>query len=251
MAVNDKTKNEVGGTAAWMTTFADLSTLLLTFFILLLSFATMDLTKFQDAMGSIQKTLGFLPTGTGMFQHTMEPPIFKSILELPPELEKNDCMNNNDIRDRENVNKEIISELKYLIKKLKIEDEVTIENVKRGLVLRVKSKLFFNLGKAELKKESYPILKKVAELMKKFSRSVSIEGHTDNLPITTGGSYSSNWELSAVRALSALTFLIEKENVEVNRINIAGFADNRPIASNDTEEGRTKNRRVEFVFYKE
>lgn len=248
MIENNKPKDEIGGVAPWMTTFADLSTLLLTFFILLLSFATMDLTKFQDAMGSIQKTLGFLPTGPGFFQHTMQPPIFKPIMESPQELEKNDCINNDNIHDREKVNEEIVKELEYLVKKLKLEDEVTIENVKRGVVLRVKSKLFFNLGEAELKKESYPILNKVAELMEKFSRSISIEGHTDNLPIA-GGTYSSNWDLSANRALSALKFL--KEKVEVDKINIAGFADNRPIASNDTEEGRAKNRRVEFVFYKE
>lgn len=250
MDENNKPKKEEEGVPAWMATFADLSTLLLTFFILLLSFATMDLVKFQDAMGSVQESLGFLPTGPGVFQHTMEPPIFEPILEPPPELEKNDCTNDNDVGNRENVNEEITSELEALIKKFNLENEVTIENIKRGVVLRVRSNLFFNIGKVELKKESYPILKKVADLMRKFPRSVSIEGHTDSLPIT-GGSYSSNWELSAIRALSAFNFLKEEEKVEVNRINIAGFADNRPIASNDTEEGRAKNRRVEFVFYKE
>ena len=223
------------GAPPWMATFADLSTLLLTFFVLLLSFASMDLVKFKDAMGSIQQALGFLPTGTGMFQHTSTPTFFE-----PPTPKS----------AQENINSAIESELKELVKTHGLENNVDVENTKRGVILRIRGRVFFSAGTAELKPESNPILEKIAELMEKFKRRVSIEGHTDNVPVT-GGQYSSNWELSTARAFSALQFLKERAGIQVKDINIAGFADTHPIAANDNVEGRAKNRRVEFVFYEE
>jgi len=223
------------GAPAWMATFADLATLLLTFFILLLTFAEMDIEKFRDALGSIQQALGFMPSGTGMMQHTSKP----SFLEPP--------------RPRsmeEDINRRIEDELRKLVKKHGLQNQVSVIRSKRGVILRVKGRFFFSPGTAELKPESHTILEKIAELMDKFPRKVAIEGHTDNIPISNG-KYSSNWELSTARAISALKFLQEKEGIDVKNINIAGFADTRPIASNNTPEGRAQNRRVEFVFYEE
>jgi len=228
-------KSEGGGAPAWMATFADMMSLLLTFFVLLLSFATMDIVKFKDAMGSIQQALGFLPTGTGMFQHTSVPTPFSPPMATSVGQSTND---------------QIYQELQGLIQEKGLEKDVSVENTKRGVILRVRGRMFFSQGTAELKPESYPVLEKIAELMKKFSSNVSIEGHTDNIPIS-GGRYASNWELSTERAISALRFLKEHGDIDVTKIRVAGFADTHPIASNDTEEGRAKNRRVEFVFYQE
>ncbi len=245
MTEDEKSEGKNEGAPAWMATFADLATLLLTFFVLLLSFASMDIVKFRDAMGSIQESLGFAPAGTGMFQHTTTPPLFDS----PPfatSINKSQSKG----EDMLNRNEAIISELEDLVKEKGLENDVEIENTKRGVIVRVKGKILFNLGESEIKRESYPILEKIADLMKKFPQKVSIEGHTDNLTIKSG-QYSSNWELSTARAFSALKFLQVSKGVDVKRINIAGFADTHPIASNHTSEGRAKNRRVEFVFYEE
>lgn len=214
-----------------MTTFADLSTLLLTFFVLLLSFATMDIKKFQDAMGSIQKALGFMPTGTGMFQHTMEP----SFLEPPVATSVSPQ------------SEEISQELKEMIKEHGLEKDVEVVMDKRGVVLRVKGRIFFNSGSDEIKKGALPILDKIADIMRKFPETVSIEGHTDNIPVNNDR-FRSNWELSTARAISALRYL-QKRGIDVKRIFVAGYADTRPIATNSTPEGRAKNRRVEFVFH--
>lgn len=229
-----KTGGSSAGAPAWMATFADMMSLLLTFFVLLLSFATMDIVKFRDAMGSIQQALGFMPTGSGLFQHTSKPTDFEKPLATSA---------------LKNTNHLIQEELQDMIKEHGLEKDVEIESAARGVILRVKGRIFFNSGTAELKPQSYPILEKIAEVMKRFPSRVSIEGHTDNLPVS-GGKYSSNWELSAARAYSALMFL-KNLGVDIKRINIAGFADTHPIASNNTEEGRAKNRRVEFVFYDE
>jgi chemotaxis protein MotB len=85
--------------------------------------------------------------------------------------------------------------------------------------------------------------------MKEFPGKLSIEGHTDNIPIS-GDRFSSKWELSAARAYASLTFLQEKEALDVKRMGIAGLGDVHPLAPNDTPEGRAKNSRIEFVFYK-
>jgi chemotaxis protein MotB len=234
MDEEEKTGGNSAGAPAWMATFADMMSLLLTFFVLLLSFATMDIVKFRDAMGSIQQALGFMPTGPGMFQHTSKPTDFEKSIATSA---------------LKNTNYLIQEELKDMIKDHGLERDVEIENTARGVILRVKGRIFFNSGTAKLKPQSYPILEKIAEVMKRFPSRVSIEGHTDNLPVS-GGKYSSNWELSAARAYSALMFLKDL-GVDIKRINIAGFADTHPIAPNNTEEGRAKNRRVEFVFYEE
>ncbi len=225
-------EKKTADSGSWMTTFADLSTLLLTFFVLLLSFATMDIVKFRDAMGSIQEALGFLPVGTGVFQQSKVPPAF----EKPIARSKGEDMRNI-----------IKKELKTMIRDYGLQNDVELETTARGVVLRVRGRIFFNTGTAELKPQAFPVLERIADMLKRFPYRVSIEGHTDNVPVK-GGRYSSNWELSAARAYSALLFLKDK-GVPVDRINIAGFADTRPIAPNDTEEGRAKNRRVEFVFY--
>ena len=112
------------------------------------------------------------------------------------------------------------------------------------------SGLFFNAGTSDLKSEAKPVLNKIGDLMSRFPYEISIEGHTDNVKIT-GGRYASNWDLSAERAYSALQYLRETSGVNPGRLHIAGFADTKPIATNDTAEGRAKNRRVEFVFYRQ
>ena len=223
-----------GGAPAWMATFSDMATLLLTFFILLLSFATMDIVKFRDAMGSIQQALGFMPVGTGMFQQSSKP----TTIELPVS------------KGAGGVNQQLSNEIKDMIEERGLQDDIDFESTPRGVILRVKGRLFFNPGDASLKPEAYPVLDRIAELIKKFPNRVSIEGHTDNIPIKNS-KYASNWELSMARALSVLQFLTKSKGIDPKKLSIAGFADTRPVAPNDTPEGRAKNRRVEFVFYEE
>ncbi len=226
-----------GGVPAWMATFADMMSLLLTFFILLLSFAEMDIVKFKDAMGSINQALGFMPGGTGMMQHKADP----IAMEKPMAT----TMTRSDAKP---TNEAMMEELEELIAEKGMEEEVDVEDTGRGVVLKVQGKMFFSGGTAELKQESNEVLNKIAGLMKKYPNNVSIEGHTDNIPIR-GGRYASNWELSTARAFSALKYLQEYTEIDIKKVNIAGFGSTHPLASNDTPEGRSKNRRVEFVFY--
>ena len=126
--------------------------------------------------------------------------------------------------------------------------QVRLAMEKKGLVITFVAEVLFDSGKAKLRKDSLPILDKVAKILEKNvpNNNIGIEGHTDNQPIKYSG-WKSNWELSAARALSVLHYL-EKEGIPPKRLSAIGYGEYRPVASNDTKEGKQLNRRVEIVI---
>ncbi len=126
--------------------------------------------------------------------------------------------------------------------------EVSLDLTGRGVVITLASDIFFDSGKADIKKELYPVLDKVAYILKNkiADRNIGIEGHTDNEPIKHSG-WKSNWELSLARAVNVLHYL-EKEGVQPQRLTAIGYGQYRPVADNSTPEGRRLNRRVEIVI---
>jgi chemotaxis protein MotB len=127
--------------------------------------------------------------------------------------------------------------------------QVLLERTNRGLIISMANDILFDSGKAKLKKDAYPILKKIAVVLNENvpERDVGVEGHTDNLPIKHS-SWKSNWELSTARATSVLHYLIDECQVAPQRLSAIGYGEFRPIASNDTKAGRAKNRRVEIII---
>ena len=128
---------------------------------------------------------------------------------------------------------------------------VTLEMDDRGLVIILSDDILFDSGKAEIKEEAYPVMDKVADIIieKVPDKNVGISGHTDNVPITYS-SWDSNWELSTARGTNVLHYLV-KQGVSPKKLSAIGYGEQRPIASNDTKEGRAKNRRVEIVILPE
>ncbi len=240
MAKQEEAEDQ-GGSPAWMATFADLMSLLLTFFVLLLSFAEMDIIKFRDAMGSISSSLGITKGSIGHFEGSSTPISFSQNQSCPPPTAERGAQDEND---------DLISEeLEAIVQEYALDEEVEVKKTKRGVVLRVRGRMFFNPGTSELKTGAQPLLVKIASILRKFPREMAIEGHTDNIPISNSR-FSSNWELSTARAYSSLMHLQNYEKIDIKRMHIAGFGDTRPLTSNDTPEGRGRNRRVEFVFLK-
>jgi chemotaxis protein MotB len=223
-----------GDGAAWMATFADMMTLLLCFFILLLSFATMDVQKFRDAMGSIQEALGV------QFEHDGE---FEAIASSPLQLDAEE--GSGAIGE----DRALLDELNAAIAEEGMDDQIGAEIDGRGVVVRIDGQVLYPLGNAELKPEADPILTRIAALVRGTEHRVMIEGHTDDIPIRTAR-YPSNWELSTARAIAAMRFMVD-ENVPAERVGVAGYADLRPLEPNDSETHRAANRRVEFVFIRE
>ena len=127
--------------------------------------------------------------------------------------------------------------------------QVKLEMLEKGLVITVVGDLLFDSGKAKVRKEAYSLLDKVAVVLKENvpQFNVGIEGHTDNQPIKYSG-WKSNWELSSHRALGVLHYLVSGKGISPTRLSAIGYGEYHPVASNDTNEGRQLNRRVEIVI---
>ncbi len=141
------------------------------------------------------------------------------------------------------------AELEDRLRKEIGDKEVSVEMAERGLVITFVAEVLFDSGKAKLRSEAHEKLDKVADVLQTTVRdlNVGIEGHTDNIPIKYS-SWKSNWELSGTRAMSVLHYLNDDKGLDPNRLSATGYGEYHPVASNDTIEGRQKNRRVEIVI---
>jgi len=154
-------------------------------------------------------------------------------------------------QQKDNEIKELAEAKKLLGKQLKKEigeKEVRLEMAKKGLSIIFLAEVLFDSGKADIKKEAFGVLDKIAKVLKNNlrGREIDIAGHTDNRPIKYSG-WKSNWELSTARATSVLHYLVDKRGLNPNRLSATGYGEHRPVASNDTVKGRRQNRRVEIL----
>lgn len=224
-----------GGEAAWMATFADMMTLLLTFFVLLISFASMDVVKFRMMLGSVKDAMGV------QYPHPGQIP---AVSTSPVQLSETEGSSRLDILQE---NLAILNAIRQSIRDATLDGQVEAELSERGVIVRVKGHVLFDLGDATLRPDGTAILDSIGQLSETFQTQLMVEGHTDGLPISTS-QFPSNWELSTARAISAMRYFVERQLVPTDRVGVAGYADQRPIAPNDTPEGRARNRRIEFVF---
>ncbi len=207
---------------AWMTTYGDMMTLLLCFFVLLLSFANVDEVKFSTSMYFLQGALG--------------------LLEETSVKEDSKIQQMQEMRLEENVRK-----IDEMSQEMDLKDQVTVEITEGGMLIRLGSKILFRSGSSILKKEAMPVLKVVGETIKSGVKEVIIGGHTDNVPINSA-KYKSNWELSSQRAISVVNVLVDSMNVDPEKLVAAGYSEFRPLVPNTSSENRAENRRVEFLI---
>ncbi|NOX36591.1 MAG: OmpA family protein [Calditrichaeota bacterium] len=216
-----------GGAPGWMVTYGDLMSLLLTFFVLIVSFSSIQHVKFQKALGSLKAALGVLPKEESV--------IFQREVIVPQLADKN----------RKRI-KRIARELQRIIDAKGLGNNIRLELTTKGILIRIASPVLFDLGEATIKPEAYPILDKVVEMTKVWPNKIRIEGHTDDLPIHTR-QFPSNWELSTARALSVLRYFLSK-GVEPQRLAAVGYGEYHPLVPNTSAENRAKNRRVEIYI---
>lgn len=223
-------KDEQNNTGNWLTTYSDMVTLLLTFFVLLFSFSEIDAQKFRSIMSSFQGGAGVLEGGTS--------------LNLDENLGSTEGLLEEDLEKLKDI-------LEEYAESIGLGEEIILSVEERGLVVRFMDNVLFDSGKADLKPESKEILKSVAEILNREEfkdKLIKVEGHTDTDPILYSKRYPTNWELSVIRATNVLRYLVEEENIEGNRISSSGYSYYRPIAPNDTRENKAKNRRVDIVI---
>lgn len=252
-------EEESTGAPKWVVTFGDMMSLLLVFFVLLLSFANMDIVKFKELMGSIQNAFGVqtqnvtlinIPTGDGIMELSKEISASKEQADIKKAQEKMELL---DISQeqidslRTNDSLELLGELEKFIEETDLEEQVAISAIPDGVLMEIKGSLMFDTGEAEIKENAIPMIKKITRVVRSSPYEVIVEGHTDNVPIRSM-LFPSNWELSSARAGAVVRVLLEEEEIDHTRFCAVGYADTRPIADNDIPENRAKNRRVNFIF---
>jgi len=228
-----KRKNKDDDTDSnWMTTFSDMMTLLMTFFVLLYSMSTIDAQKFKAAVSSLRENMGILSGGRTM---TEQPMVESGSMgsEITPSPHQNLTVAR--------------QEIQQYVQEKNLQDRVNMEMTQRGLVVRFTGQILFEVGEAEIRNEGRDVLDKVATVLKEMPNNVMIEGHTDNLPIATE-EFPTNWELSTARATEVIKYFIEDPGINPKRLSAAGYSKYRPIKPNNSPENRALNRRVEVVI---
>jgi chemotaxis protein MotB len=228
----------------WYITYSDLVTLLLCFFVLLYSFSTLDVQRFQSVIRAFQSIFGsgIMEGNNGVMDDALE----------------GIQMENTDYsttlygllrRDWEQL-EEIREQLTQMLQVRGWESFVSVHREEWGLVLRFKDSVLFELGKADLTPEALNILAEISIFLSRWPNHVRIEGHTDNLPIRNER-FPSNWELSTARATTVLRFLLAEADFDPLKISAVGYGEYRPVAPNETPEERQKNRRVDIVILRQ
>ncbi|MBQ8085233.1 MAG: flagellar motor protein MotB [Lachnospiraceae bacterium] len=263
------------GSPAWMATFSDLMNLLLCFFVLLFASSTMDEGKIQKIMASFNN-MNFsilnegnisLLSGDMMSGGVTQVPDIQSILTQagraidgnPGEdqsasssdaekLSDEELKNEYDKRGEEQ-SEEMYEEIVQMAESYSIDDEILLDYNAQYVELNLNGSILFDSGKAEVREDSKMFLQKIASILVKYKYCIiEIEGHTDNVPISTSR-FENNRALSTERARNVYEYLMTQENFIDANMKIAGYGESKPIASNATEEGRAKNRRVVIKIY--
>lgn len=239
--MDKKAKECKEGAPEWMATYGDLVTLLMCFFVLLFAFAEIDAQKFEAVMQSFQGSAGILSGGKTLSDGPF-------VFEAMPENEISKAVEE-PVEDIEVLKEEV----EKLLEAADLESEVELELEARGLIIRFPDKVLFDSGKADLKSGALDTLKALGETLndEQFAdKLIRVEGHTDNVPINTL-IYPSNWELSGARSSNVVKFFQEEALMDPTRLSVTGYGEYRPIESNDTAEGRARNRRVDIVILRD
>ena len=223
---------------AWLAAFGDLMSLLLCFFVLLLSMSSMDAKKISEAIGSLSGAMSVLEGGT-------KTEISSQRIQESTPIESQD-----ETSEKVNLVSQAIGDANEIMDK-GTGPSITLEEAEEGFVIKLPASLLFKSGSATIYSEDALLfLKRIALIIAELPNStkVSVQGHTDNQGPGKNSIYKDNWELSSARAISVLHELL-LDGVDPKRISAAGYAEFSPVATNATKEGREKNRRVELHFY--
>lgn len=217
----------------WMTTFSDMATLLLTFFIMIVSMSSVEVEKFKEA-------ISYFPGRTSFMQEdAVLPPVTPQVMvDLPADGEEPTQM----------VNAERFEDLLEYLEAEGLQDKVEVNLTEQGLHVVIVDSIMFASGEANLLSKSRDVLTQVARVLGESAKSVVVEGHTDDRPIATSR-FPTNWELSGARAFSVVRFLLgQPSTLDPSGYVGIGYGEFRPVESNASAAGRAKNRRVEILF---
>jgi chemotaxis protein MotB len=230
----------------WLVTYADMLTVLMALFIVMFALSVVDKAKFEKFAEGLNGDLGngasLLDGGPGLQQAGDTPIDLQAAITALDEKQSRQQAAAQEQDDLERARQKI---LQALVAK-HMEDKVRFRLDERGLVVTVVTDdVLFALGSATLRPQGTAVLDAIAPALKALPNQVTVEGHTDDLPIS--GSFASNWELSTERATSVLRYLLDRHDLQAERLSAAGYADQRPLTPNISAAARSANRRVEVI----
>ena len=266
-----KPEDPPAGLPAWMATFSDLMNLLLCFFVMLFSMSSIDANKW-NAMAAAMSNSAFSIFNAGSTAIGEGILISNGVSQLNDldEYISNAGRNADSETDSDNYekyesaaaleealneknlqsNEELSETVQEAIDENSLADQVNVSFTAQYVQLSMKGALLFDSGSAVLMDQSKPVLDKVGVILERYGSDavIEIEGHTDNVPIHNS-KFADNEELSSARALSVFYYLVENTSLDPSNLRHAGMGDRTPVADNSTDEGRSKNRRVEIRIY--
>jgi chemotaxis protein MotB len=236
----------------WLVSYADFITLLFAFFVVMFASSQGDKTKAKQVSDSVKEALenGGVPTAVReLWGGTVDDKGKGNALIRGPGGAKKAEKEAEVKPDIPPVSAELLPSMEYLSGELK--DEIKTGKIQmrletRGLVISLREAAFFSSGDDAIRAESLPSIEKMANVLQGLPNPVRLEGHTDSVPIHNSR-FRSNWELSAARSIAMLEVLSKRFGISAGRFAVAGYADTIPVDSNDTDEGRAHNRRVDIV----
>ncbi|WP_260291162.1 type VI secretion system protein TssL, long form [Sedimenticola hydrogenitrophicus] len=258
------------GLPPWLATFADLMSLLMCFFVLLLSFAEIDAIRFKKMAESMKDAFGVqrevpvpdIVMGTSVIKQEFtpstipDPAIIDEVRQQTTEVEQQHLEVPDGLAEaaveaeKEKLLEEVARQAEEIREALKLEIEeslVSVETEQTKIIIRINEKGSFPSGSAKLNDDFYGVMVRISEAVARTPGNVVVAGHTDDVPISTNR-FRSNWELSSARAVTVVHALLDDPNIDPKRIAVEGHADSAPLVPNDSRENRAINRRVELII---
>lgn len=228
----EKQKKSAPGAPAWMVTYSDMVTLLLTFFVLLLSMASLDPVAFTEASSSLRDAFG-------AFARPANVEFALPILPSPPKTEYTPIQQSMTTKIYERIKSQI------MLKKLS-QDIDAVKKDSETIILRVNDSVLFKTGQSQVPPTAYPVLRNIADIIRPLPMRLRIEGHTDDIAVSQNP--IGNWDLSVARAVSVMRFFKHGDLLSLDRMAAIGYGADQPIVPNSDDINRAKNRRVDFVL---
>lgn len=219
----------------WLLTYSDLITLLMIFFVIMYAMSNVDAAKYKQMSESLKVAMGGGKTIIGN----------EDAISVSEDSDK--VTEDIEAKGERAKLEQVKSQVDRYLEQNGMKDSVTTKIDERGLVVSLNDTVFFDIGTAEIKPESQKRIIEIGKILNQIDNYIRIEGHTDNIPIRNS-QYSSNWQLSSVRAANATEFLIANCGIVPERFSSVGYGEYRPILDNSTEEGRARNRRVDIII---
>lgn len=232
----------------WLITYADLITLLMIFFVIMYAMSKVDVAKYESLSKALQIQFNdgpsFIPKGTGIMGDAIpgDPKAADPAQKQSPVQTAS-----TEQEQKEESLQNLLKVVRQYIEEQHLQGQVSASDTSRGIAITLNDLFLFDLGKADLKQGAYPVLEKLASLFPKLNAKVSIEGHTDDLPLATGSLFQDNWGLSQARSVSVIRYFVNSAKLAPDTFISSAYADTKPVSPNDSETNRQKNRRVEIV----